>query len=629
MACANLANSHQREQNNRLHVRVLQNNVDAVKKLLQNGADASLTTSTGDTLLQIAASQKNHQLVQTLLKYSSRESVKKFINAKNVEDENSALHIAASSGCTESVRHLLSYGANFEIINKNGKQPIDLATKEAVKTLLMGAKEDSQLAAEGKWEMIQARLRHYSNENLYAMACTRNNDGMTALQMAVIKNHCNTVHKMIELRVDRLNLFVHGSSAIRDEEASVNEFVEHANFIYEHRAWFTMKWEEVNTINNEEMAKKIALVLLAAHSVVKIAEREFKPKNGEPYEQPSFLAAVEETLEVLQFQPEHITCNARQVTSFCGHEARYYKMLLATADENKHYDDSERQKKIMSYMLILQIVTIRAVAVFLYEMFTAKLSIAARIGDFRVCEMCIDQPFIDPDIVDINLRTPLHYAAEKGKTNLVKKLIMKGANITYRSNTNLETALHLAARNGHVESVRLLLQYIEDPLELRTFIDMKTSDKSWTAIHFAAKTGRLDVLKCLLEYGAAFDLQDRHGRTPWGLSNDISVTEFLERIIEFYFMSRNGDVDLFNKLRALQKDEILACVKARTSNGHTMKVAAKSRGHQDIVLELSKITAEVTPAAVPPRPMVHDMNYDWGTDDIYHRLMQTLNRFDT
>ena len=101
----------------------------------------------------------------------------------------------------------------------------------------------------------------------------------------------------------------------------------------------------------------------------------------------------------------------------------------------------------------------------------------------------------------------LMYAAGNGKTNIVKLLLDKGANIEAK-NIYGSTALIIAAYNGHADVVTLLLAKGAN-------IEAKDNDGNTALANVALSFGREDVnmVKLLLEKGANIDAKNKNGET--------------------------------------------------------------------------------------------------------------------
>ncbi|XP_050566112.1 ankyrin repeat domain-containing protein 66 isoform X2 [Cygnus atratus] len=104
--------------------------------------------------------------------------------------------------------------------------------------------------------------------------------------------------------------------------------------------------------------------------------------------------------------------------------------------------------------------------------------------------------------------TELHEAVAVGDYDLVKELLRKGRCDPNHKDVdwNDRTPLHWAAAKGQSEMVKLLVAHGARPC-LR-------SDAGWTPAHFAAESGRLGTLRTLHSLHAAMDVTDLFGDTP-------------------------------------------------------------------------------------------------------------------
>ena len=123
------------------------------------------------------------------------------------------------------------------------------------------------------------------------------------------------------------------------------------------------------------------------------------------------------------------------------------------------------------------------------------------------------------------MRTPLHWAVEKGQHEIVELLLLNGANASILDRSN-ENALHICAQHGskpclqqilHVVKQKDLLQKNENdqtPLQIALFMVVRTwvqsilvsmsvlnsaKDSVAAALEDAVSNGRADIVELLLE----------------------------------------------------------------------------------------------------------------------------------
>jgi len=139
--------------------------------------------------------------------------------------------------------------------------------------------------------------------------------------------------------------------------------------------------------------------------------------------------------------------------------------------------------------------------------FTALHFIAARSGNKRVLRRLLeDRTRVDWQTDSGEGHTPLHYAAQEGKTKKIRMLVEAGADVN-RMEMNGFAPLHLAAGEGHVKAVQALLaagadMEIENPL-----------NENNTPLMLASQYGLTEITKLLVEHGANRQHPDAEGRT--------------------------------------------------------------------------------------------------------------------
>lgn len=146
--------------------------------------------------------------------------------------------------------------------------------------------------------------------------------------------------------------------------------------------------------------------------------------------------------------------------------------------------------------------------------------------------------------------TPLHTAAQGGNRETVELLLANGADVHGRDHSNW-TPLHLAAERGHKEAIEVLLA---------NRADVNARDRNGTTpLHFASKHGHQDVVELLLANKADVNAKDYPGSTP-----------LLEAIM-------SGDKGTVSALLAHKAD-----VNVKSRQGKTALQIAKDRGRTEI-----------------------------------------------
>ncbi|EAQ91998.1 hypothetical protein CHGG_00233 [Chaetomium globosum CBS 148.51] len=143
-------------------------------------------------------------------------------------------------------------------------------------------------------------------------------------------------------------------------------------------------------------------------------------------------------------------------------------------------------------------------------------------------------------------RTPLHGAASKGITGVVKALVELKADIEARDNFN-GTPLHWAAAGGHAETVRALVglgankesrvsggwiphyeAIVAGDQNMKSIAGEDEGSGGQTPMHLAAMNGHGAVIKILIEVGADTNARDRYRRTP----QDWAIEEGRAEVVE-------------------------------------------------------------------------------------------------
>ncbi|KAG8193126.1 hypothetical protein JTE90_004950 [Oedothorax gibbosus] len=144
--------------------------------------------------------------------------------------------------------------------------------------------------------------------------------------------------------------------------------------------------------------------------------------------------------------------------------------------------------------------------------------------------------------------TLLLLASLEGQTNVVRALLMKGADINYTNSHNM-SALYCAAVFGHDDVVKVLLKYNSK------LYKWKDCDGS-TPLHLAVKMGHAKVVSTLLSAGANPCIVSNDNNTSVELAVARDNSEIVELLLSHSYVDAND-----------------------SNNGHTLLHIAAEKGH--------------------------------------------------
>ena len=127
---------------------------------------------------------------------------------------------------------------------------------------------------------------------------------------------------------------------------------------------------------------------------------------------------------------------------------------------------------------------------------------AAERGDTEMAELLIYAGANAGAVTRIGQYTPLHLASKSGSPGVVKALLKGGAAVDTRSNPSGATALHLAALSGNAEVIGLLADAKAD-------VNAREAEWEQTPLMFAASANRVEAIAALITRGADPNLSTR------------------------------------------------------------------------------------------------------------------------
>ncbi|XP_055543762.1 uncharacterized protein LOC129729275 [Wyeomyia smithii] len=516
-----------------LHYAADQGKVETIKKLLTTGANVDATTKNGDTPLIVAAKAlySDALLIDALLERD------KNINATNSEGWT-ALHYAADQGKFETIKKLLTTGANVDATTKNGDTPLIVAVKSWCRNALLidalleqtnnidaanseGWTALHYAAKEGKIETIKTLLTAGANVD----ATTE--DGDTALMIASEFGRINVVHTLLE----------------RDENINATN---------------SKGWTALHYAAEQGRVRTIQKLLTTGANVDATAN------NGDT---PLIVAAK----------------------SWCSASLPIDALLERTNNVNAANSEGwtalHYTAKAGNVKTIKKLLTTRANVDAVTENGDTALMVATKFGRSNVIHTLLAR---DKNINAANSEgwTALHYAAKAGNVKTVRKLLTAGANVD-ATTENGDTALMIASEFGRSNVVHTLLERDENI--------NATNSKGWTALHYAAEQGKVKTIQKLLTTGANVDATTNNGDTPlivaaksW-CSASLLIDALLERTnninaansegwTALHYAAKAGNVKTIKKLLTTR-----ANVDAVTENGDTALMVASKFGRSNVI----------------------------------------------
>ncbi|XP_041444695.1 ankyrin repeat and KH domain-containing protein 1 isoform X2 [Xenopus laevis] len=473
--------------------------VNAVRKLLDEGRSVNEHTEEGESLLCLACSAGYYELAQVLLAMHA-----------NVEDRGNKgditpLMAAASGGFVDIVKLLLAHSADVNAQSSTGNTALTYACAggfvDVVKVLLKeGANiEDHnenghtplmEAASAGHVEVARVLLEFGAGINTHS-----NEFKESALTLACYKGHLDMVRFLLEAGADQEHKTDEMHTALM--EACMDGHVEVARLLLDSGAQVNMPADSFES----------PLTLAACGGHVELAalliERgaNLEEVNDEGYT-PLMEAAREgheEMVALLLAQGANINAQTEETQetaltlACCGGFSEVSDFLIkAGADIELGCSTplmeaaQEGHLELVKYLLAAG----------------ANVQATTATGDTALTYACENG---HTDVADVLLqsgsdleheseggRTPLMKAARAGHLCTVQFLTSKGANINRATANNDHTVVSLACAGGHLAVVELLLAHGADPTH-------RLKDGSTMLIE-AAKGGHTNVVSYLLDY---------------------------------------------------------------------------------------------------------------------------------
>lgn len=468
---------------------------EAVKILLESGAEVDGCDPDGRTALRAAAWGGHEEILKTLLGYGAK--------VDRVDHEGRTPLIAAAyMGHKEAVEILLDAGAEVNLADGDGRTALSVAALCV----------PSSTGGTGHGEVVSLLLERGSNVE------HKDRDGMTPLLLASYEGHGEVVELLLEAGADVDESAGAHPSAVTPLLAAAA--MGHAGTVNRLLFWGAA----VDGIDGEG---RTALCLAAAKGSVEVVRALLDRGLDENHKDdlgwtPLHAAACEGHRSVCAVLTER---SSMARVSELDVEGRTALILAAQEGHCSTVRLLLDRKSPIDHRG--------------YDGHSALCGAALQ-GHTEVVELLLRRG-ADPDVRDAEGRPLLYLLLLEGRLDIATLLIEKGGVPLESRDAEGRTALHVAAWQGDLDGIRLLLRHGADPNALdsegrpplhsvswrghpaagrlllkarEVNVDLACKKQGATALSIASQEGHVEIVAMLLEKGADPDHVDHYGRSP-------------------------------------------------------------------------------------------------------------------
>ncbi|KAK7495738.1 hypothetical protein BaRGS_00012958 [Batillaria attramentaria] len=518
-----------------LHLASALGQTDAVRLLLENGADVNVMSHNRDTPLHIASLVGQTDVAALLISNNAD------VNVQNDDIGFSPLHVASMRGNVGIVRLLLKSGAEVNLKNARGLTPLYLA------------------CGNGRTEIARILLQNMADTN------TKESEiGSTPLHAAAIHNHTKTVRLLLAHGADVnvkadfgltplhlasdtgqteiAELLVHRKADVNVQTkdgvtplllAIQHDHLKTARLLITNNADINSTNEQLNDTTLLHTAihfRRTEIVKLMLQNNVNISVKDVQGLT------PLHYACFKNHTEMVRLFVEHgADVNAKggnltplQIACKSGLTEIANILIQNNADMNVTYNENK----------------------------DTLLHFVHWYDKNDIVRLLIHNG-ADPNAKNAKGQTPLHMAAMYNKSELTLLLLQNKANPNIRSYGDGFTALQFAITFNHTKIVSLLLQYGADPdardikgfaplhifslkgrtaivqLLVQTGADVNAEDSvRHTPLHFACMKGQTETARLLIQGGADVNAEAEDGLRPLHYAASASNTETVRLLLQ-------------------------------------------------------------------------------------------------
>lgn len=475
--------------------------LDAVRRLLDEGRNANEITEEGESLLSLACSSGYYELAQLLL-----------ATRANVEDpgprkETTPLMEAASAGHVGIVKLLLSHGAHVNAKTPQGNTPLMYACAgghiDVVKLLIENNANVEDHNANGHTPLMEAASAGHVAvakilvENGASINSHSDEFKESALTLACYKGHLEMVRFLLEAGADQEHKTEEMHTALM--EASMDGHVEVARLLLDSGAQVNMPADSFESpLTLASCGGHVELAMLLLERGANIEE-----VNDEGYT-PLMEAAregQEEMVALLLSQGADINSQTEETQetaltlACCSNSLEVAEFLIkAGADIERGANTPLMEASQEGHLeLVKHLIGAGANVNATTASGETALMYACENGHTNVAEILLDAG-ADLEHEAEAGRTGLMKAARAGHLSTVQFLVSRGGNINKVTSNNDHTPLSLACAGGHINVVEYLLSQGADPTQ-------RLKDNSTMLIE-AARGGHTKVVQLLIDFSS-------------------------------------------------------------------------------------------------------------------------------
>lgn len=518
---------------------------EAVRLLLEAGAEIDGCDSDGRTALRAAAWGGHEEIVLTLLKHGAEVD-------RSDSEGRTPLIAAAYMAHKEAVEILLDAGADLNLADGDGRTALSVAALcvpsaaggrghgEVVNLLLERGADPEHKDRDGMTPLLLASYEGHEEVVellLEAGADVDESSGahpsaVTPLLAAAAMGHAGTVNRMLfwGAAVDGIDGEGRTALCLAAAKGSVEVVRALLDRGLDENHKDDLGWTPLHAAACEGH-KNVCAILTERGSMARVGELDVEGRS------PLILAAQEghcSTVRLLLDRKSPIDHraydghSALSAAALQGHREIVELLMRRGADT----DVRDAEGRPLLYLLILE----------------DRLDMAT---------LLIEKGGVPLESKDAEGRTALHVAAWRGDLEGIELLLKCGADPNARD-LDGRPPLHSVAWRGHAAAGRLLLR------AKGLNIDLACKQQGATALSIAAQEGHAEIVAMLLEKGAEPDNVDRYGRSPVKVAGKQGHFTIV-RLLESYGAKPFSGLMPFSPSGAPNTSYLSAIVKTRAS----------------------------------------------------------------